>query len=85
MKLIHKPLRDVFTESATQLGYLRDRWKDECMFEDFEDYRKSAEETITKAGGTFVKMTKAFTTTFTADGHTGTIKVNAREIKLYVK
>ena len=56
------------------IGYLKDRWKDEKEFEDFNDYKKNIK------GVTFpdVRVSKAFTITRSAFGAKVTVKFGAR-------
>lgn len=42
-----------------RVGYLYDRWQDEQMYEDFEEYKKFARKEVEKQGATYKQLRKS--------------------------
>jgi len=70
-------------EIVKVVEYLFDRWRDEWMYEDFDDYIKHAKETVEKQGGEFIHLkNKPFVLRYKKDDQTLDIKVNTKEVKV---
>lgn len=80
-----RALQKVHSDNADYLGSLKDRWEDECMFEEFADYISAVKESFQLSGAKFVKMTKNFTVTFIIENVEGIIQVGKKQITLSYK
>ena len=68
-------------EIVKVVEYLFDRWSDEWMYEDFDDYIKHAKETVEKQGGEFIHLKKKpFVLRYKQDEEILEVKCNSKQV-----